>query len=333
MRVIFPKFHLPLLLGALLLAAPQAMAQLAYSGPAGGVLMQKARQQQAAGDRAGAAATYQQAYLAYTSVDDSDGMTAALAGKKVAESGGVAPAARPAAPARQAAVARPAAVAPPAVGPMPVAGHMVGNKPVGLFFVTKSVLGNFRTMSYYFSPEGVAYENPLGLSAAELAATPAKSKGRYSVAGKTLSIAWTGYPKPEVDDMNMLGGGFSWSGGAIFSAVGPFRSASQLVGSFEGGTSTYASAMGQATVSKSLTFNADGTYRSGGVATVTSVTERSVAETGGSSANAGRWRLDGWLLTLTDAQGHTVRDVAYPVGDGKGKVTLFQFNGLAYSRQ
>ncbi|MBH8559810.1 hypothetical protein [Hymenobacter negativus] len=222
------------------------------------------------------------------------------------------------------------AVAP---GPAPVAGHMVGNKPVGLFFVTKSVLGNFMTMSYYFGPDGLAYENPVGLSAAELASTPAKSKGRYSVTGKTLSIAWNGYPKPETAEMNMLGGGFSWSGASIFSAVGPFKSPSQLVGKFEGGTSTVASAMGQATVSKALIFKADGTCQGSGVATVTSVTDRSVAETGGTSANTGHWRLDGWFLTLTDAQGHTVRNVAYPVGDGKGKVTLFNFNGMAYSRQ
>ncbi|MEL5996566.1 hypothetical protein [Hymenobacter segetis] len=217
-----------------------------------------------------------------------------------------------------------------APGSAPVAGHMVGNKPVGLFFVTKSVLGNFMTMSYYFAPDGMAYQNPVGLSAAELAATPANSKGRYSVAGKTLSIAWTSYPKPEAAEMNMLGGGFSWSGGSIFSAVGPFKSPSQLVGSFEGGSSTY-SPMGGVLSSRSLTFRPDGTFTGGGVVTVTSVTERSVAETGGASNQTGRWHLDGWYLTLTDAQGHTIRDVAYPIGTGK--VSLFNFNGTAYSRQ
>lgn len=215
----------------------------------------------------------------------------------------------------------------------PEKGHMDGNKPVGLFFVTKSVLGNFRTMSYYFSPDGVAYENPVGLSAAELAATPEKSKGPYLVNGKTLSIAWTGYPQPESDEMNSLDGGFSWSGGAIFSAVGPFQSADQLVGTFEGGTSTYASAAGQSVVSKTLTFNADGTYTGSGVATVTTATESSVAETGGTSQQAGTYALDGWYLTLTDAQGHTTRDIAYPVGSGKDKVTLFNYNGIAYERQ
>ncbi|MDO7884086.1 hypothetical protein [Hymenobacter cheonanensis] len=214
----------------------------------------------------------------------------------------------------------------------PVAGHLVDDKPVGLFFVTKSVLGNFRTMTYYFSPEGVAYENPVGLSTAELAATPAKSKGPYSVSGKTLSIAWTGYDKPETDEMLPLDNGFSWSGGSIFSAVGPFQDASQLVGTFEGGTSTYASAMGQSTVSKTLTFKPDGTYTGSGVATVTTATASSAAETGGSSQQAGRWQLNDWFLTLTDAQGHVVRDVAYPVGTGS-QVSLFNFNGMAYERQ
>ncbi|MBF9222419.1 hypothetical protein [Hymenobacter ruricola] len=310
------------------LATPRADAQLAYSGPTGSVLMQKARQQQAAGDRAGAVATFQRAYLAYTSVDDSDGMTAALAGKKAAESGaGAASAARSVAAARPA-VAGKAAPAP--AGAAPLAGRMEGNKPVGLFFVTKSVLGNFFTLSYYFAPNGMAYENPPGLSAAELAATRASNKGRYSVSGSTLIIAWTGSPKPESAEMHPLKGGFSWSLGSIFSAVGPFRGPAQLVGSFEGGSSTY-TPMGGAVVSKSLTFRPDGTYSSGGVATVTSVTERSVAETGGSSQAGGRWKLDGWFLTLTDAQGRSVRDIAYPVGTA-AKVDLFNFNGTAYSR-
>ncbi|QKG55703.1 hypothetical protein GKZ68_03030 [Hymenobacter sp. BRD128] len=214
----------------------------------------------------------------------------------------------------------------------PVAGHLVGGKPVGLFFVTKSVLGNFRTLSYYFSPAGIAYENQVGLSPAELAATPEKSKGRYSVTGKTLAIAWTGYTQPESAEMLPLGGGFGWSGGSIFSAVGPFTSPSQLVGTFEGGTSTYASAVGQSTVSKALTFKPDGTYQGSGVATATTATAGSVAETGGTSQQAGRWQLDGWYLTLTDAQGHKVRDIAYPVGTGS-QVTLFNFNGIAYERQ
>lgn len=114
---------------------------------------------------------------------------------------------------------------------------MAGSKPVGLFFVTKSVLGNFMTMTYYFAPNGIAYENPMGLSAAGLDVTPAKSKGRYSVKGKSLTVAWNDYPKPESNKMNMLGRGFGWSGASIFSAVGPFKSPAQLVGSFEGGTS------------------------------------------------------------------------------------------------
>ncbi|WP_201984588.1 hypothetical protein [Hymenobacter rubidus] len=314
-----------------MLPVTAAFAQLAYSGPPGAEVFKKAQQLEAAGNKAAASAAYQQAYEAFTSVDDSEGMTKALA-RKNALAGG-AGTARAAASVPAPAKAAQTVAAPPApAGPAPQAGRMEGNKPVGLFFVTKSVLGNFFTLSYYFAPNGIAYENPPGLSAAELAATPARNRGKYSVAGKTLTIAWTGAAKPESAEMNMLKGGFSWSLGSIFSAVGPFHSAAQLVGSFEGGSSSY-TPMGGAVVSKSLTFRPDGTYTSGGVATVTSVTERSVAETGGSSKQGGRWQLNGWYLTLTDAQGRTVRDVAYPVGDGKGKITLFNFNGMAYSRQ
>ena len=56
-----------------------------------------------------------------------------------------------------------------------------------------------------------------------------------------------------------------------------------------------------------------------------------MAETGGTSQQAGKYTLDGWYLTLTDAQGHRVRDIAYPVGTGK--VNLFNFNGMAYERR
>jgi hypothetical protein len=328
---------------AWLSAAPVAQAQA--SGPS---LLRQATQLEAAGKLDAASDAYTKAAEAFQAAGDKNASAAAygraasasernadqlLAGVASAPAGSVpaAPATRPTVPPRPV-VAAPAVRLPVPAGPAPVAGHLVGNKPVGLFFVTKSILGNFRTMTYYFSPDGLAYENPLGLSAAELAATPARQKGRYSVSGKTLSIAWNGYPKPETDDMNSLGGGFGWSGGSIFSAVGPFQSPGQLVGTFEGGTSTYASAMGQATVSKTLTFKPDGTYAGSGVATATTVTERSVAETGGTSQQVGRWRLDGWYLTLTDAQGHSVRDIAYPVGTDK-KVTLFNFNGLAYERK
>ena len=325
----------PLLLAVLLAPSAPAFAQLAYSGLPGAEVFKKAQQLEAAGNKAAAAATYQQAYEAYTSVDDSDGMSRALARKK-ALGGAAAPAAAPGpvpTAARPAAGRAAATARAPAAGPTPVAGHLVAGKPVGLFFVTKSVLGRFSTMTYYFSPEGMAYENPPGLSPTELAATPARSKGRYSVAGKTLSIAWNGYPKPESAEMHPLSGGFSWADALnIFSGVGPFKSAAQLVGTFEGSMSTIATVMGQSVVSKSLTFKADGTYTGSGVATVTTATERSVAETGGSSKQGGRWSLNGWLLTLTDAQGHSTRDIAYPVGTD-AKVTLFNFSGIAYARQ
>ncbi|MDO7884084.1 hypothetical protein [Hymenobacter cheonanensis] len=324
-----PRLLLMLLWSGTLLWPGRSQAQLAYQGPPGATWMQQAQKLQAAGDKAGAAAAYQQAYAAYTSVDDSDGMKAALAGK-AAVSGGAAGVAAPRPAAVAARPAGPVAAAP--AGPAPVAGHLVGSKPVGLFFGTKTVLGHFITMTYYFGPDGIAYENPPGLSPAALAATPARSKGPYSVAGKTLSIAWPGDRKAETAAMSPLTNGFGWSLGSIFSAVGPFKSPSQLVGTFEGGTSTFASAVGQAVVSSTLTFRADGTYQGSGVATVTTATAGGVAETGGTSQQAGHWSLNGWYLTLTDAQGRTTRGIAYPVGKDS-KVTLFNFNGMAYERQ
>ncbi|QKG55709.1 hypothetical protein GKZ68_03060 [Hymenobacter sp. BRD128] len=67
-----------------------------------------------------------------------------------------------------------------------VAGHLAGGKPVGLFLVTTKP---GTTARYYFSPTGVAYKNPWGLSKAALDTT-SQRRGSYRVAGNTLSIDW-----------------------------------------------------------------------------------------------------------------------------------------------
>ncbi|MDO7852051.1 hypothetical protein [Hymenobacter convexus] len=329
-----------LLAGSLLLAVVSsagAMAQPAYNGPAGAVHMQEGQRLQAAGNRAGAAAAYQKAYEAYTSVDDSDGMIAALARKKTVENGGA-----PAAPAAKAtATPHPAAAAPRPAAPaaadptQPVPGAVNGGRPVGLFFMTKYWMAthSLEKSTYYFAPNGQVYVNPTGFSAASLAALPAGSRGSYAVAGNKLTVRWAN-GQTESSEVEPQTDTFGWDMG-IFLAGRPFKSPGQLAGSFEGGNSISTSSGSAAAVS-SLTFRPDGTYSGGSASSFGGRTDAGAKtySAGSSGSSGGRWSLSGWLLTLTDAQGRTTRGVAFPVekNDKTGQVTRFYFDNVAYKR-
>lgn len=344
-----------LLLTAAVLCSQPTFAQSATT------LLQLAARQEAAGQLQQAADTYGKAAAAFHAAGNA-AQEAAAYGKSAAANekyadqllnGTAAPAAPKtsppkAAPPKAALPARTATTAPKAAAPAapkapalppapagasPLAGKLVNGKPVGLFFMTRSLyMVGLRSFTYYFTPAGRVYCDPPGLTAPELAATKPENQGKYWVSGRKLSIQFTNDKEPETDDISRLDGGFGWAGGSIFSGHGPFASPRELVGSYEGGSS-FASVMGTVLSSKSLTFNADGTYTGGGVVSATTVTERSVSDVGTSNQQRGRWSLSGWYLTLTDAQGHTLRDVAYPVTETNGHASLFQFNGTAYSRQ
>ncbi|MFD2720111.1 hypothetical protein ACFST9_15415 [Hymenobacter monticola] len=323
-----------IILPALLLASA-ALAQPAYSGAPGAEVFKKAQQLEAAGNKSAAAAAYQQAYQAYMSVDDSDGMIKALA-KKNALAGAAAPAApspRPASAARVLAVPRPVAGGTASV--QPVAGAVNGGRPVGLFFMTRYWMAtrSLEKSTYYFAPNGQVYVDPKGFSASELAALPASSRGSYSVTGKTLAVRWAS-GQTSSSEVEPQANTFSWDMG-IFLAGKPFQSPGQLAGSFEGGNSI-STGSGSASAVSSLTFRSDGTY-SGGGASSFGGRDAAGAKTysaGSTSSNSGRWSLSGWLLTLTDAQGRTSRGVAFPVerNDKTGQVMRFYFDGVAYKR-
>ncbi|UOQ96214.1 hypothetical protein MUN81_13225 [Hymenobacter sp. 5317J-9] len=305
----------------LLLNAP-VLAQPAYSGPAGAVVFAKAQQLEAAGNKAAAAAAYQQAYEAYTSVDDSEGMTKALARKNALSR-----------PTPAAAPARPAATA--AAATQPLAGSVKGGRPVGLFFMTRYWIAthSLEKSTYYFAPNGQVYIDPTGFSAAQLAAVPAASRGSYTVAGGKLTVRWTN-GQTESENVEPQAETFAWNMG-IFLAGRPFASASQLVGSFEGGNSISTSSGSAAAVS-GLTFRANGTYSGGSASSFGGRNEAgaSTYSAGSSGGSAGRWSLSGWMLTLTDAAGRTSSGVAYPIekNEKTGQVTRFYFNNVAYKR-
>lgn len=296
--------------------------------PTGATLFQKAQQQEAAGNRAAAAATYQQAYEAYTSVDDSDGMIKSLARKKAVETAPTA-SSRPAKPS----TSRPAAAPVPAVQLLP--GKMVGGRPVGLFFMTRYMIV-FRSLeksTYYFAPTGQVYYNPTDFSAAGLRALSPNSRGTYRVVGSQLIVNWDDGQKSANSLENPTAAGFNWDAG-IFVGMGPFANARQLLGSFEGGNSISTSSGGAAT-SNSLTFRADGTFDRSSAGSVSSGGSTGAVRAGSSSAGTGRWALSGWTLTLTEAGGEVKRSIAFPIekDDKTGYVTRLFFNGVSYKRQ
>lgn len=331
-RVFFCSAMLP----ALLLASAAAFAQPAYSGPAGAVVYKKAQQLEAAGNKGAAAAAYEQAYQAYMSVDDSDGMIKALARKNALAGAAPAAAVRPAPAVRpqaaQAAAPRPAAGPAPV---QPVAGAVNGGRPVGLFFMTRYWIAthSLEKSTYYFAPNGQVYVDPKGFAAAELAALPASARGSYNVTGKTLAVRWAS-GQTSSSEVEPQANTFTWDMG-IFLAGQPFKSPGQLTGSFEGGNSISTSS-GSASAVSSLTFRPDGTYSGGGASSFGGRNEAGAKtySAGSTSSNSGRWSLSGWLLTLTDAQGRTTRGVAFPVerNDKTGQVTRFYFDNVAYKR-
>lgn len=317
------------------LAGRPAQAQPAYSGPPGAVLMQKAKKLQASGDRAGAAAAYQQAYAAYTSVDDSDGMKAALAGKAAVAAGATlaAATAAPLATVRPVGAARPAlAAAPrpaPVAGPMPVAGRVVGGRPVGLFFMTRYIMAwhSLEKATWYFAPDGRVFHNPGALDAAGYAVLPPADRGTLRPGSNTLSWANGQSEKFVLEDATA--NGFNYDMG-IFVGMGPFKSARELVGRFEGGNSV----TGAASVS-GLDLRADGSYSGSSVASVSATSNESTVRAGSTGTMGGRWSLSGWVLTLIDAAGQPVRrGLAYPIErDAKtGQLVRFYFDNVAYKR-
>lgn len=236
-------------------------------------------------------------------------------------------AARPA-PAATAAP-RPAAVA------QPLVGKLTGNRPVGLFLMTRYWIatGSLEKGTYYFTPDGRVYANPTGFSAAELAALKPNSRGTFQVSGSTLTVNWASGQKSSSPMEDAKNDAFNWDMG-IFVGAQPFRNSQQLLGTFEGGNSASTGA-GYIAVAGTYTFRADGTYARSGVASSTSVSDGSVMKTGGQGQATGRWQLNGFVLTLTDNQGGRTSGVSFPfVTEGTAaKPDRIYFNGTLYKRQ
>ncbi len=212
-------------------------------------------------------------------------------------------------------------------------GSTAGGKPVGLFFfVSSSDFTNQRV--YYFTPTGQVYKDPTDFSAALAALAPAQ-RGSYAVSGKQMTIKWAN-GSTTTGNYHADPSGFSCEGS--FMCVAPFASPRQLAGTFDGQNAAVTVDANSLALFRTLALKADGTFTRDTYAAshseVRHADNSGLATDAASSGpqQAGHWKLDGWYLTLTDAQGHTARDIAYPVGTDS-KVTLFHFNGIAYERK
>ena len=115
----------------------------------------------------------------------------------------------------------------------------------------------------------------------------------------------------------------------MFLPVTAFSAAKQVLGKYEGGTSV---SFGGNTsmVVKTLTLRADGTFTWEGIASFN--TDGTL--TGGENATNGTWALNGYLLTLTDDKGETIRSITFPLDDEKTAISpdrMF-FTGTMYKK-
>ncbi|WP_201984586.1 hypothetical protein [Hymenobacter rubidus] len=313
---------------------PTAGAQAV--GPSGGYLLRKAETLGMAGQYDAAAAAYSQAAAAFHQANDADGQlraTTQLAALEEKRADNLlatldAPVAR-SAPTRTAVpTARLAGALPP--GPTPVAGKVANGRPLGLFFMTRYIPAwhSLEKATWYFAPGGQVYHNPTSLDAAGFAALKPGDRGTYQ-AGAAPTVKWAD-GRSEPFKIETTGGNSFNHDMGIFVGMGPFGSAQELVGNFQGGNSVTGAA-----VSSSLELHADGTYRGGFAASISASSNQGKTTVGNSGDSAGRWSLNGWVLSLTNAQGRTTSGVAYPIekDEKTGRVVRFYFNNVAYARQ
>jgi len=236
---------------------------------------------------------------------------------------------RPAPPAPAAAKA-PAAPAPVAGLALPAPNRLGAEGPVGLFFMTRfwAMSGSLEQKLWYFAPDGRVYDTPGATFTAAALARDSRRRGERALQDQTLTVTWSdGKVTASNYKVDPAGAGFSWDAG-IFTAVRP-PDWSKVAGYFEGGSS-FSGGGGGATSVSGLTLRADGTFSWSIGASLRAETTASVATAGAAGgARTGRWRGEGYQLTLTFTDGETRSHVAFPVTarDRPGQVEMLFFNG------
>lgn len=229
---------------------------------------------------------------------------------------------------------KPAAAAATGAATPPAAAKLGDNGPVGMYFMTRYWIAtrSLERATWYFSPEGMAYENPTGdFSAASLAAT-ATSQGKISLQGKDLVFTSTKGPdagqetRSEYDPQDE--GGFYWNTGS-FIPVTALTGTRGIIGKWQGGFSVIG-----ASVARTLELNADGTFSLSGAASLESRTDGSEVRAGSSGQILrGKWSVSGFFMTLTGSDGTTRRSVAFPWDDAKTPANpdKFFFDSIMWS--
>ncbi len=218
---------------------------------------------------------------------------------------------------------------------LPLAGSTTGGRPVGLFYY----VGGYKydiTRTYYFTPTGQVYVEPTDFSAAGLAALEPSARGTFAINDKEMTIKWANGQSTS-GAFHFDATGFGCQGSYI--CVAPVGDAQRLVGTFEGRNAARSFDANTLAVFKTLNLKADGTFTRDNYAASHSESRHSddsrfVTDASSTAAQqAGRWSLDGWYLTLTEASG-TVRSVAYRVDwdEKTDKTKRFRFNGTSYQR-
>lgn len=210
--------------------------------------------------------------------------------------------------------------------------RFAGKRPIGLYLMTKYWFAtrHLEKAVWYFTSDGRVYYNPEGVSAEDLAARSEKH-GTVTVEGDELVATWSDGSVSR-GDIEVEETGFNWDTG-IFAPVERFTDAQHLHGRWEGGTSMSFGG-GSTTASRTLDIRPDGTFDQSSAATIQSESDESVASAGSSGATSGRWRLDGYTLTLTYGDGKVVRSICFPFDDEKTPVfpDRFYFGRTLYKK-
>lgn len=211
-----------------------------------------------------------------------------------------------------------------------LAGQWQGG-PAGLYFVQTYDSTGMDRRTYLFVGDRWA-ESPQGdLTRFDFdAADPARS-GRWSVAGDEMILTpASGQPRQGKFVLNP-DTCFDFRDG-IWCPAKPFASTA-LDGAYSGGSS-YASSGGAASVAADYLFSPDGTFRR---LAAGSFQDADTPGDGVTAAGetAGRYRIEGLTLVLTEQDGSERRDIAFPFGEGAepAKPDYIYFGGWLLKRQ
>lgn len=143
--------------------------------------------------------------------------------------------------------------------------------------------------------------------------------GRMQVAGNTLTVTWND-GKERTGNFRMDTNCLVW--GYIYCRAKPFARGARLEGTYIG-----AATAGGGVVSRTsnLQFRPDGTYEfsaTGGISAPAGTTGAASSTSG----DRGRYRLDGWTLTLTSERGETREYLTFPY-DIYGPADPIYFDG------